>query len=610
MAIDSPNIIKWLSEQTDAQQCIKLFRSRGERDMCGIVGITSTNQFSAKDLIGSLKRLEYRGYDSFGFATNGGHVEKFVGEIRDDIISDVSSSTAISHCRWATHGSVTQLNAHPHADCTGKLFIVHNGIISNYVGLRQKLADHGHKFLSQTDSEVIAHFFEEELKTKTIENAVVEFFSHTEGEFSVLLVRKNDNKIYAFKRGSPLVLGVGKGNNILASDIYAFSGKTNHAVFFNENEFAVVSPDNYEFYRYSNGGLVKQVKEIMAFKTPVAESKEKFEHYMLKEITEEPEAARRLINSLNTDQHDELIKLKAMIESSKRVVFVAAGTSYHASLLGVYFLNKAGIEAHTIIASEFRNFTLLDENTLVIAISQSGETMDVIEALHGIKAKGVKIASLVNVPYSTIQRMSNASINIMAGQEVCVAATKTFVNQAMALLQLSSIFGYKTEMDKIPELIEKLMEQKEKIANIAKELKDKKDIYILGRGFSYPVAREIALKLKEISYIHSEGMMGGELKHGTLALIEQGTPVISLMPDGDEHILSNTKEVEARGGRIIAISNNHHENYETIKIPADGKASFSILATVVGQLLTYYIAKEKGLPIDKPRNLAKTCTTR
>lgn len=581
--------------------------------MCGIVGITSREQFSSRELISSLKRLEYRGYDSFGFATNEGHVEKFVGEIDANKINDVSSSTMISHCRWATHGGVTQANAHPHGDCSNELFIVHNGIINNYLEMKNELMAKRHEFRSQTDSEVIAHFFEEELKTKDMKEAAREFFKIAGGEFAVLLTRKGDEKIYAFKRGSPLVLGLADCTNILASDIYAFSDKTNKAIFFNEDEFAVISPSAYELYRYSysDDSLVKQDRDIITFEWhKEREELQEYEHYMLKEIMEEPSVARRLLQSLEYGQKEQVLELKKMIEESKRVVFVAAGTSYHASLLGVYFLNKAGVEAHTIIASEFKNFTLLDENTLVIAISQSGETMDVIEALHGIKAKGVKIASLVNVPYSTVQRMSNLSINICAGQEVCVAATKTFVNQVMTLLYLASLFGYNTELQRFPGLIEQLLSQQDKIRSIASQLKNHKDIYIIGRGFSYPVAREIALKLKEISYIHAEGMMGGELKHGTLALIEKGTPVISLMPEGDEHILSNTKEVEARGARIIAISNNHHENYETIKITAEGKASFSILATVAGQLLTYYIAKENGLPIDKPRNLAKSVTVK
>ncbi len=594
--------------------------------MCGIVGIVSKNEFSSKEALSLLKRLEYRGYDSFGVADNSGNIEKFVGEIDENKIKGTETGNAIYHTRWSTHGGVTQANAHPHADCKNEIFIVHNGIIDNYIEMKKVLEHRGHVFKSQTDSEVIAHFFEEELKTKTMSNAAENFFVAAKGEFAVLLIRKNDDKIYAFKRGSPLVLGIvdadsknnasgSSGMNIIASDIYAFSDKTNKAIFFNEDEFAVITASDYEFFKYDSG--LKQIKkEIQTFEWPESkEGKMDYEHYMLKEIHEEPEAVNRLIRSLEYEQKQKMSELRSMIEKSKRVVFVAAGTSYHASLLGVYFLNKVDIEAHTIIASEFRNFTLLDEDTLVIAITQSGETMDVIEALHGIKQHGVKIASFVNVPYSTVQRMSNISVNICAGQEICVAATKTFVNQVLTLLYLASMFGYKAGMSQIQEEIENLIKQEDDIKKIAKTLKDEKDIYIIGRGFSYPIAREIALKLKEISYIHAEGMMAGELKHGTLALIEKGTPVIVLMPEGDSHITSNAKEVEARGARIIAISNCHNEDYETIRIPQqiDAKgvmrhdeASFSILAAIAGQILTYYIAKEKNLPIDKPRNLAKS----
>lgn len=584
--------------------------------MCGIVGIASAEAFSSEQLIEMLKRLEYRGYDSFGIALNNGHLEKYTGEIDGKKITAPTAKTAIAHTRWATHGGVTKENAHPHSDCANGLFIIHNGIIDNYQELKQELFGSGHVFRSETDSEVIAHFFEEELKTKDMREAVELFFKRAKGEFAVVLMRTGDSVLYAFKRGSPLVLGLADGMSIVASDLYAFSDRTDKAIFFHEDEFAEITPRRYQFYHYGSG-LTPVAKEVQTFRwQSKEEGKLHYPHYMLKEIYEEPEAARRLLQSLEYEQKEKLHELKAMIESSKRVVFVAAGTSYHAALLGVTFLNKTGKEAHAIIASEFRNFTLLDKDTLVIAVTQSGETMDVIEALHGIKQQGVTIASLVNVPYSTVQRMSNLSINICAGQEICVAATKTFVNQVVALLALAELFGYKNDMERLTRELEELLVQEEKIKEIAQTLKNEKDLYIIGRGFCYPVAREIALKLKEISYIHAEGMMAGELKHGTLALIEQGTPVIALMPAGDSAIASNVKEVEARGARVIAVSTNRPEHFEAIHIPAEDEASFTLLAAVAGQLLTYYIAREKKdkngnpLPIDKPRNLAKAVTVR
>ena len=566
--------------------------------MCGIVGIASSKEFSTKELLRALKRLEYRGYDSHGFVTDTGIIKKKIGEIK--IIKDNNKcKVGLSHCRWATHGRVSEKNAHPHSDCKNEIFIVHNGIISNYEKLKNKLKNH--KFKSETDSEVIVHYIEEKLKKKDMIHAISDFFREAQGEFAVLLMLKGDEKIYAFKRGSPMVIGVAKDMNIIASDIYAFSDKTNKAIFFNENDLAVVSNNRYEFYKMPS--MTKGKRKLNTIRWTQNEEKHSYEHYMIKEIMEQPIAAKRLLNSLKNEQSESLLELKKLIKNSRRVVFVASGSSYHASLLGVYFLNKAGIEAHTIIASEFRNFTLLDEKTLVIAISQSGETMDVIEALNGIKAKGVKIASFVNVPYSTIQRMSQLSVNICAGQEICVAATKTLTNQIIALLHLASLFGYKSDIDNIPSEIGKFLNNND-IEKIAKSLKNQEDIYIIGRGFAYPVAREIALKLKEIPYIHAEGMMGGELKHGTLALIEKGTPVIALTPENDNDIISNVKEVEARGARVISIGNSD------IKINTDNEATFALLAIITGQLLAYYIAKEKKLPIDKPRNLAKCVTVK
>ncbi len=574
--------------------------------MCGIVGVVDKEGESSKNIIDMLKRLEYRGYDSFGYANIESVCERFVGHIDKSKITDVKSRASISHTRWSTHGGVTKENAHPHSDCSGNLFVIHNGIIENYLELKELLLKKGHKFISQTDTEIIAHYFEEKVKSQSVEKSVEDFFKEATGEFSILLIRKDEEKIYAFKRGSPLVLGITNNQSIVASDIYAFSNITDKAIFFNENELAVISSDSYVFYK-ADPSLIKVEKDIVKLEwAQKEESIEDYDHYMLKEIKEQPETVKRLLTSLQYEQKNNLESLKDLIKNSKRVVFIAAGSSYHASLLGVSFLNNIGIETHASIASEFKTFNLLDENTLVIAISQSGETMDLIEALRGIKQKGVKIASLVNVPYSTIQRMSNVSINIQAGQERCVAATKTFTNQVVALAYLAKLFGYEFNVNNIPEKIQTIFEQEDHIKKLAKKLKYKKDIYIIGRSYVYPIAREIALKLKEIAYIHAEGMMGGELKHGTLALIEEGVPIVSLMPKEDKSIISNTKEVEARGGYIIPITNNPEIDYpDKFTIKTDYDVHFSILSNIVGQLLTYYIAKEKNLPIDMPRNLAK-----
>ena len=575
--------------------------------MCGIIGIVSQEYISSKEIIKALKRLEYRGYDSVGYALNDGTIEKDTGQISLFLekMKDKKFKTGIAHTRWATHGGVSKENAHPHSDCSNNIMIVHNGIIENYLDIKDELLKKGHVFRSETDSEVIAHYFEEKLKNTDIKKAILDFMKEARGTFAVLMIKKGENKIYVFKRDSPLVLGIGEKEFYLSSDIYGFSDKTDKAIFFNDNEFAIVGED-YTFYDIDGNIIEKEVKEFeWGF---FEEKKEEYEHYMIKEIKEEGKAVRRIINSLNNEQHKKIIKLNEMIKNAKKVCFVASGTSYFASLLGVYFLNRVNIESQAIIASEFKHFIKIDEKTLVIAISQSGETMDVLKALKFAKEKKAKIASIVNVPYSSVQRISDLSLEILAGQEICVAATKTFINQVSLLLYLANLNGLNVNLDTLHARIQETIDNNEnKVEALAKTLCKKRDIYVLGRGFTYPIAREIALKLKEISYIHGEGMMGGELKHGTLALIEKGTPVISLISYNDHEMISNTKEVEARGARVITISNKK-ETEPDFYLRTSKDEKFAITATIIGQLLAYYIAREKGLPIDKPRNLAKSVT--
>ncbi len=579
--------------------------------MCGIVGIVANNEISIKkDLLNSLKRLEYRGYDSVGYADIQGKVEKDVGEISKFIknIKDSTTSCAISHTRWATHGGVTRINSHPHWDCKENIFTVHNGIIENYEELKKELIAKGHVFITQTDSEVISHFLEEELKSKSMIDAIKAFLKRIEGTYAILVIEKNKNRVYAIKKDSPLVLGIAEDRFYLASDIYAFSDTTNKAIFFEDKEFAIIEPDKYAFYDADGEELKKGIYEF-SWAASHEESVKDYPHYMIKEIHEQPISSQRLINSLEGEQHDKISKIAQLVKDSKRVVFTAAGSSYYASLLGIYFLNRVGVNAHTLIASEFQNFMLVDKDTLFIAISQSGETMDVVTATKWAKERGAKIVSIVNVPHSTLQRMSDISLEIHAGPEICVAATKTFTNQVVSLLYLSYLLGFSVNMKTIPEKIQYVIrENEETIKNMAEELYQKKDIYIIGRGLSYPPSREMALKLKEISYIHAEGMMGGELKHGTIALIEPGTPVIALIPGKDFDMYSNAKEVEARGARVITIANMMQSDFKLDITINDGK--FAILAVVIGQLLTYYIARKKNLPIDKPRNLAKSVTVK
>jgi glutamine---fructose-6-phosphate transaminase (isomerizing) len=571
--------------------------------MCGIIGINSVKDITVIDAVKILKKLEYRGYDSFGYSYNN-ILHKQIGKIIIPKNNDTTKKI-ILHSRWATHGGVTNFNAHPHKSHSENVTIVHNGIISNYKELKNELTKKGYEFRSQTDSEVIAHYFEDKLKSMNVNEACVEFIKDIKGEFAIVMSINNDENLYALRRDSPLVLGLAPNKNILASDIYAFSDVTNNAIFFENNQFAIIGQDKYEFFD-KDGKTID--KEITTFDWQQEESNlDEYEHYMIKEIMEEPAVVKRLLLSLETDQKETFEKFVNLIKTSKKVVFVACGTSYHASLLGVYYLHKCGVDAQTIIASEFEHYVGVDSNSLVIPITQSGETMDIIEALKYAKKSNAKIASIVNVPYSTVQRESILSLNILAGQEICVAATKSYVNQVTMMLALVKKFGFDVNLDKLPNQISKVLNNIDKIKEIAHSIYQHEHMYVLGRGLSYPVAREIALKVKEISYIHAEGMMGGELKHGTIALIEDGTPVIGLLSNGDFDMQSNLKEVAARGANVITISNEIKGDI-MVKTSNDGK--FGILASVVGQLLTYHLALFLERNPDFPRNLAKSVTVK
>jgi glucosamine--fructose-6-phosphate aminotransferase (isomerizing) len=577
--------------------------------MCGIVGIVAQDEFPSRLLLERLKRLEYRGYDSFGYY-DARRLKKYVGGIRLDA-AEGHTRIGLAHTRWATHGGVNVPNAHPHASCDGGVVIVHNGIIDNYEDIKEDLGRKGHRFRSQTDSEVIAHFFEDGLKSKPMRVLVPAFFRKFQGTFAVLVMLRGGDELYALKRDSPLVLGAAAGQTIVASDMHAFSDLGGRLAFFEDDEFAVVRPDGFEFFD-SRGRAVNKRLRTYAPVPASASTKKAFKHYMIKEIMEEPEVVERMLLSLGREQKPAFDRLVGMVRRAKKVFFAACGTSYHASLLGAFFLHQLGIENQTLIASEFRHYANIHPDTLVIALSQSGETLDVIDALKYTRENGGRIAAVVNVPYSTIQRMSDLSLNILAGPEVCVASTKAFVNQAALLLRLSQEFGFRVNLNNLADRIRGLLRQKKAIRRIAGRLAESRDVYIIGRGLTYPVAREISLKIKEISYIHAEGMMGGELKHGTIALIEKGTPIISLINNNDPDILSNTREVEARGGRAIIITNNPKAagRPETITIQTDNDGKFGILAAIAGQLIAYYAADKLGRPIDKPRNLAKSVTVK
>ncbi len=580
--------------------------------MCGIVGVAASHPVSVKEnLLAHLKRLEYRGYDSCGYATSRGSAQKGVGKINDflNTIEDEKFRTGICHTRWATHGGKTFANAHPHSSHDGMIFAVHNGIIENYEELREMLEGEGYEFRSQTDTEIIPHYFDYQITKRyyTVPQAIQAFFENVKGTYAVLLTFKGDNRIYAFKKDSPLVLGVGlNGKNYVASDVYAFNNQTPRAIFFDDMEYAIISHDDYEFHN-EHGALID--KAWVEVEGEEESTTEEYPHFTIKEIKEQPYVSERILRSLANDQHDDAFYLAKLIKDAKNTVFVACGTSYHASLLGGSVLSKMGYNIHNVIASEFDTFYKVDKDTLVIAISQSGETMDVVTVIKEAKAKGARIASLVNVPYSTVQRESEVSLNILAGQEVAVASTKAFTNQVLTLLHLAKLLDpdIDVHLDQIPKNIQKTIDDcEELVKEVANDLAEHEHVFFLGRGPQYPTSREMALKLKEVSYIHAEGMMAGELKHGSIALIDPNarTPVVCLIPNHDPHMISSTREVEARGAKTILITNNG----EGIVVPSHNSVDFAVYATVVGQLLAYYTAIARGCDVDQPRNLAKSVT--
>lgn len=578
--------------------------------MCGIVGVALAESGSARDeLLSPLRRLEYRGYDSCGFATTSRAASKQVGKISDFIkkIDDTDFRTGIAHTRWATHGGKSSLNAHPHVDVDKKYFVVHNGIIENYNELRSMLEREGYEFITETDTEIIPHYFHYHNRKMNLSilETIKRFYQDVRGTYAVLLIEEGYEEIYAFKKDSPLVLGLGDDFNIVASDIYAFSDKTQTVIFFEDFQACVITCECFQFYDINNKKIQPSSNEI---ERPDDEEQHDFPYYMIKEIYEQPLTAQRLFLSLRNEQTKARDKFSTLIDQASKIFILACGTSHHAGMVGRSMLLPEGLNVQSVVASDFDTLCGADPNTFIIAISQSGETMDVVTALKKAKDKGAKIGAITNSQYSTIERLSDVSMNILAGQEVAVASTKAFTNQVIALMAIASDFTTVYDLQKVPLIIADTISINEaRIMELAKVIAPQQHVFFLGRRTSYPVALEMALKLKEISYIHAEGMMAAELKHGSIALIDpdEKTPAIVLAPKNDEHMLSTVAEVAARGANTIVISD---EEGSYLRVPSNNDMEFAIGASVIGQLLSYYTAQLLGREIDQPRNLAKSVT--
>lgn len=594
-------------------------------------------------IVEGLRRLEYRGYDSAGIALGTGtslFVEKRAGKLSNlEAALPANLPTVhsgIGHTRWATHGGPTDRNAHPHLDNEGKLAVIHNGIIENYAELRTELEKRGHKFESETDTESVAHLLSDLRKEHNgdLTAAMRAAVKRLRGSFTLLAIHADTPQtIVGVRRNSPLVAGLGDGENFLASDVAAFIDYTKRAVELGQDEVVTISPDGISICDLDGKSL--PLKEYEITWDAAAAQKGGFAHFMLKEIFDQPKAiADTLIGRLSDNDQvllDELHMSDEEIKKIKRISVIACGTAYHAGMVAKYAIEKwAKIPVDVEIASEYRyRDPIVDKDSLVIAISQSGETMDLLMAVRHAKAAGARVLAVCNTNSSTIPRESDAVLYTHAGPEIAVASTKAFLTQIVAIyligLKLAQVRRQLTEKEvrdlyhemlELPGKVEQILETIEPLRELTRKFVRNDTILFLGRGIEYPVALEGALKLKELAYIHAEGFAGGELKHGPIALIEEGTAVIAILPPTDEHgldekMLSNIQEVKARGARVVVIAPEGAEVIgaeHIIRIPVTSSLFQPVLATVPLQVFAYEIAVARGTDVDQPRNLAKSVT--
>ena len=606
--------------------------------MCGIVGYIGSKD-ATQLLVDGLKRLEYRGYDSAGVSLmNGAGVEtrKAKGKIAmlEAAIQShpVEGNVGIAHTRWATHGPPNECNAHPHHDCTGTISVVHNGIIENYGPLRAMLQKTGHTFVSETDTEVLAHLIEAAFDGN-LEEAVVDALALVEGTYGIAVISSKDpDKVVAARKGSPLLIGIGEGENYVASDVAAILQHTRQVVYLDDGEMAVLTKDGYRVMDLNAQTVKKRVNRIDWDLDQI--EKGGFDHFMLKEIMEQPQTIQNTMRGRSVDD-DGFSKLgglnlsKEELQQIDHIIITACGTSWHSALIGKMMIEEhARIRCEVEYASEFRySNPIVTERTLCVVISQSGETADTLAAMREAKRRGAKTLGLVNQVGSTIAREDDGGIYLHAGPEIGVASTKAFTSQvvALALLTLklarlrtmSIVQGRQITqaLERLPEQIQTILDRAGEVEKIAEAFVDAKNFLYLGRGYNFPVALEGALKLKEISYIHAEGYPAAEMKHGPIALIDAEMPVVFIAPHDSvfDKVVSNVQEVKARGGRVIAITSRDEPSLDGIidyefRVPETIDMLNPVLSAIPLQLLAYYIAAKRGLNVDQPRNLAKSVT--
>jgi glutamine---fructose-6-phosphate transaminase (isomerizing) len=609
--------------------------------MCGIVGYIGHRQ-ALPIVIEALKRLEYRGYDSSGTALiHQGELDIYkkqgkIIELERSLPepSKCDGDIAIAHTRWATHGEPNELNAHPHASCDGKLAIVHNGIIENYKLLRQQLLELGHVFVSETDSEVIAHLIEQFLTSElSLEDAVSEAMKRVEGTYGLVVISKDaPDQLIAVRKGSPLIIGINENEHFITSDVSAIIIHTKRVIYLQDSELCVLRRDGFEISTLDKAS-VKPMISVVDWDISAIE-KGDFKHFMLKEIFEQPitidNGFRGRINEdMGTARLGGLHLPSFEMRKIKQIHLIACGTSFHAALIGKYIIEDiARIPVHAEYASEYRyRNPIIPQDTLVFVISQSGETADTLAAMREAKAKGARVLGITNVVGSTVARESDGGTYIHAGSEIGVASTKAFTSQVTILSLLAIYMGrmnhvsavqgaeYIKALEEIPAKVSQILSHNDSIRQIAASIKDSTNALYLGRGLNYPVALEGALKLKEISYIHAEGYPAAEMKHGPIALIDENMPVVAIATKDAlyDKIYSNLQEVRARKARLIAIATEGDVELEKISehviyIP-DTLTNLQPLLTVIPlQLLAYHVADLKGFDVDQPRNLAKSVT--
>ncbi|MFH1105968.1 MAG: glutamine--fructose-6-phosphate transaminase (isomerizing) [Candidatus Aenigmatarchaeota archaeon] len=586
--------------------------------MCGIAGYVGKDQ-AAPILLNALKRLEYRGYDSCGILTVSDrtmHHKKDAGKVSDvdkkHGFAELPGTFGIAHTRWATHGEPSQRNAHPHFDCNHNIGIVHNGIISNYLQLKKDLESRGHAFKSDTDSEVFAHLVEEKYRGN-LEIAVREAVKYVHGTYAFLVVSKSEEKIVCVRKENPLIIGIGNGSYYVGSDLSAFIDYTNIAIPLDDNELAILTTKGYQLMTLD--GSLKEKEIIKIDWDANSLTKSGYAHYMLKEICEQP-ITIKIAKGIHADK---IQALSEMIGKYDKVYITATGTSLYAAMVAEYwFAQIAKKDVRVVDSSEFPQKAVIDENSLVIAMTQSGETYDTLSAIRFAKSQKAKLAAIVNVIGSSATREAEITIMQGAGLESAVCATKTFTSQLMILLRLAlgvaklrgiDVSYIENEVELIPKHAAKIIDGKDKIKEIAEKNFDVKNYLYIGRGICYPIALEGALKMKEVSYLHAEGMAGGFLKHGTISLIDKHFHMVAMIPRDDRKILSNVEEIKARNGFVVGISSGMTVHADVpIEVPETGDLVTPILFSIVCQLLAYYVAVKLGNDVDRPRSLAKSVT--